>query len=150
MLLRKLIETDGSSDSVLQLIKNVTIKNVIYWVSESWDNVTQNCLVKSWKKLWPNLTDSNKVEQREANKIEILRLIKCITGCEDATEHIVTEWLSSDTEANQLYTDEEIISLVQNKPQDDSDIEETDEPKNVPVSHSEAANALEIALRYIE
>ncbi|GBL84420.1 hypothetical protein AVEN_248794-1 [Araneus ventricosus] len=37
-----------------------------------------------------------------------------------------------------------------NKPQDDSDLEETDEPENVLVSHSEAANALEIALRYIE
>ncbi|GBM80169.1 hypothetical protein AVEN_164845-1 [Araneus ventricosus] len=71
-------------------------------------------------------------------------------GCEDATEHTVTEWLSCDTEASQLYTDEEIISLLQNKPQDDSDLEETDEPQNVLVSHSEAANALEIALRYIE
>ncbi|GBN25992.1 hypothetical protein AVEN_80054-1, partial [Araneus ventricosus] len=70
--------------------------------------------------------------------------------CEDATEHTVTEWLSYETEANQLYTDEEIISIVQNKPQDDSDPEETDEPENVLVSHSEAANALEIALRYIE
>ncbi|GBM60406.1 hypothetical protein AVEN_206646-1 [Araneus ventricosus] len=138
------------SDSVLQLIKNVTIKDVIYWVSESWDNVTQNCLVKSWKKLWPSLADSSKVEQAGANKSEILPLIKCIPGCEDATEQIVTEWLSCDTEANQLYTDDEIISSVQNKTQDDSDLEETDEPENVLVSHSEAANALEIAMRYIE
>ncbi|GBN42488.1 hypothetical protein AVEN_104036-1 [Araneus ventricosus] len=76
----------------------------------------------SWKTLWPNLADSNKVEQGEANKSEILPLIKY----------------------------EGIISLVQNKPQDDSDLEETDEPENVLVSHSEAANALEIALRYIE
>ncbi|GBN82204.1 hypothetical protein AVEN_90810-1, partial [Araneus ventricosus] len=74
---------------------------------------------KSWKKFWPDLADSSKVEQGEANKSEILSLIKCIP---------VTEWLSRDTEANQLYTDNEIISLVQNKPQDDSDLEETDEP----------------------
>ncbi|GBN37189.1 hypothetical protein AVEN_244095-1 [Araneus ventricosus] len=113
IILRKLVESDDSSDSVWQLIKNITIKDVIFWVSESWDNYTQNCY-------------------------------------EDTTEHTVTEWLSCDTEANQLYTDEEIISLVQNKPQDDSDREETDEPENVLVFHSEAANALEIALRYIE
>ncbi|GBN33206.1 hypothetical protein AVEN_104408-2-1, partial [Araneus ventricosus] len=80
----------------------------------------------------------------EANKSE------CIPGCEHATENTVTEWLSCDTQTSQLYTDEEIISLVQNKPQDDSDLEETDEPENVLVSHSEAANALEIALRYTE
>ncbi|GBO01573.1 hypothetical protein AVEN_197650-1 [Araneus ventricosus] len=41
-------------------------------------------------------------------------------------------------------------ALVQNEPQDDSDLEETDEPENVLVSHSEAASALEITLRYIE
>ncbi|GBO23334.1 hypothetical protein AVEN_274050-1 [Araneus ventricosus] len=91
MLLRKLIESDGSSDSVLKLIKNVAIKDVIYWVSESWYNVTQNCLVKSCNKLWPSLADSSKVEQGEANKSEILPLIKCIPGSEDATEHTVTE-----------------------------------------------------------
>ncbi|GBN29126.1 hypothetical protein AVEN_77442-1 [Araneus ventricosus] len=87
-------------------------KNVIYWVSESWDNVTQNYLVKSRKKLLPGLADSSNVEQGEANKSEILPLIKCITDFEDATEHTVTERLFCDTEANQLYTDEEIISLV--------------------------------------
>ncbi|GBL56249.1 hypothetical protein AVEN_56055-1, partial [Araneus ventricosus] len=129
------------SDSVLQLIKNVTIKDVIYCVSKSWNSVTESCLVKPWKKLWPSLADSSKVEQGEANKSEILPLIKCIP---------VTGWLSCDTEANQLYTDEEIISLVQNKPQDVSDLEETNEPENVLVSHSGAANALEITLRYIE
>ncbi|GBN71822.1 hypothetical protein AVEN_197204-1 [Araneus ventricosus] len=135
---------DGFWSDTLQM--DVTLKDVIYLVSESWDNVTQNCLVKSWKKLWPSLADSSKVEQGEANKSEILPLIKYITGCKDATEHTVTEWLSCETEANQLYTDEEIISLVQNKPQDGSDLEETDEPENVLVSHSEAASALEIAL----
>ncbi|GBO35400.1 hypothetical protein AVEN_157961-1 [Araneus ventricosus] len=107
----------------------------------------KNCLVKSWKKLRPSLADSSKVEQGQANKSEILQLIKCITGCKDVTAHTVTEWLSCGTEANQLHIDDEIISLVQNKPQDDSDLEETDEPENVLVSHSEAANALEIALR---
>ncbi|GBM21926.1 hypothetical protein AVEN_266987-1 [Araneus ventricosus] len=110
----------------------------------------QFCLVKSWKKLWPSFGDSSKVEQGEANKSEILPLIKCIPGCEGATEHVVTEWLSCETEANQLYTDEEIISLIQNKRQDDSDLEEINEPENVIVSHSEAANVLEIALRHIE
>ncbi|GBM45252.1 hypothetical protein AVEN_140144-1 [Araneus ventricosus] len=107
-------------------------------------------VIKSWKKLWTSLADSSKIEQGEANKSEFLPLIKCIPCCEYATEHTVTEWLSCDTEVNQFYTDEEIISLVQNKPQGDSDLEETDEPENVLVSHSEAANALEIALRYTE
>ncbi|GBM43460.1 hypothetical protein AVEN_74177-1 [Araneus ventricosus] len=93
----------------------------------------------------PSLADSSKVEQGEANKSEIRPLIKCIPGYEDATEHTVTEWLSCDIEANQLYTDEDIISLAQNKPQDNSDLEETDEPENILASHSEAANALEIS-----
>ncbi|GBN26366.1 hypothetical protein AVEN_204161-1 [Araneus ventricosus] len=86
----------------------------------------------------------------KSRRYSFLEIHSFIPGCEDATEHTVTEWSSCDTEVNQLYTDEEIISLVQNKPQDDSNLEETDQPENVLVSHSEAANALEIALRYIE
>ncbi len=82
----------------------------------------QNCLVKSRKKLLISLADSSDVEQGEANKSEILLLIKSIPGYKDANKHTVTERLSGDTEANQLFTDEEIISLVQNKPQDDSDL----------------------------
>lgn len=44
------------------------------------------------------------------------------------------------------------ISLVQNKPQDYSDLEENNEQKkqNVLVSHSESTNVREIELRYIE
>ncbi|GBO42163.1 hypothetical protein AVEN_229238-1, partial [Araneus ventricosus] len=91
-------------------------RSIIELFVESWDNVAQNCLGKSWKKLWPSLADSSKVEQGQANKSEILPPIKCIPGCEDATEHTETEWLSCDTEANRLDTDEEIISLVQNEP----------------------------------
>ncbi|GBN99362.1 hypothetical protein AVEN_237990-1 [Araneus ventricosus] len=81
-----------------------------------------------------------------AKSVAAVALIRC----EDATEDTVIEWLSCETKANQLYTEEEIISLIQDKRQDTSDLEEIDEPENLLFSHSEAANALEIALRYIE
>lgn len=41
ILIQKLIESDGSSVSVWKLIQNVTIKDVIYCLLESWDNVTK-------------------------------------------------------------------------------------------------------------
>ena len=69
---------------------------------QSQDNVTQNCLVESWEKV----------------------IVKFIIKCEDATEHIVTEWMSCDTEAN---LDKKKNTLVRHKPQDDSDLDEADE-----------------------
>lgn len=63
VLLRKPIERDDSSVSIRQLIQKVTMKDVIFWVSESWDSVTQNCLIKSWKTLWPILAIYSDVEQ---------------------------------------------------------------------------------------
>lgn len=53
-----------------------------------------------------------------------MKLFKCISECKEANGKVATERLLSDTEAHHVYIDEEIISLVQNKPQEDTDIQE--------------------------
>ena len=47
---------------------DVTIKDIIYSASESWHRNARNYLVKSRKKLWPDLIDSSDVKQRKKNK----------------------------------------------------------------------------------
>lgn len=46
--------------------------------------------------------------------------------------------------------DEEIVSMVQNKFQVDSDPDEIDQFDSVRVSYSDVANALEIKIRYVK
>lgn len=72
--------------------------------------------------------------------------MKYITVWKEGNGNKVIEWLLSDN----VCTYEEIISLVQNKPQDDFHPEEIDEANSLYVSYSDAANAFEIVLCYVQ
>ncbi|KAG8329063.1 hypothetical protein J6590_095812 [Homalodisca vitripennis] len=37
--------------------KTINIKDVVYWIADSWENITDQTLRKSWTKLWPTLHD---------------------------------------------------------------------------------------------
>ncbi|GBN47585.1 hypothetical protein AVEN_216232-1 [Araneus ventricosus] len=94
---------------------------------------------------------------KDVKAAEIRRQISEVYGENITSKGMIRKWVTSFKygrtnvhDENNGCSGEEIISLVQNRPQDDSDLEETDEPENVLVSNSEAGNALEIALRYIE
>ena len=61
ILVRTLIE---DKDNSLPLkLKKVTIKDVIYWVTDSRD-LNQQRLRKCWQKLWPSLTYVNSPDQK--------------------------------------------------------------------------------------
>ncbi|XP_046684931.1 jerky protein homolog-like, partial [Homalodisca vitripennis] len=53
-LLRSLLE-ENEDLTILQKLKKITIKDVIFWVAEAWENTSVGALQKSWKNLWPDL-----------------------------------------------------------------------------------------------
>lgn len=153
MLLRTLLEEDEDENelTILQKLKKITIKDVIYWVAEAWDNTTKGALQKSWKNLWPTL-EFVETSVTPVKDCELLPLVKKIPGCEDAEESCVEEWTSVDDNGNQEYGDEDIVAMVQGSSAE-IDSEESEEEVNVQtelISHTDAANALDLALRYVE
>ena len=88
----------------------------------------------------------------ESNNKDILQLVQEILGCKDAGENCLQEWISVDDNGHQDISDEAIVSMVQSQLDDsseDGDSEGKDTSKNI-VSHSAAADVLELALRYVE
>ena len=59
-LIGKLIEEEGKK-SVIDLLKSIMIKDVIYLVADAWDHTTNSSLKKSWKKLWPAICYANEM-----------------------------------------------------------------------------------------
>jgi hypothetical protein len=55
--------------------KKITIKDVIYWVAESWDNVKYD-IKKSWKKLLPDIMGDVEDEQALDETGDILQMMK--------------------------------------------------------------------------
>lgn len=147
-LLRFLIEND--SDSIGENLKKITIKDVIYWLAESWQNTNESFLRKSWKKLWPELEFEEAPDPTPVTQQELLNLVQQVPGCENAGEGYLEEWATVDV--TEEYSDRDIVGMVQEQRDGDvggSDSEGDEAPTDV-VTYTEAASALDIALRFVE
>ena len=146
-LLQALVKEDIDI-SITEKLKKINVKDVIFWVAEAWNNISENCIQKSWKKLWPSLSYEEDPPV-EVDVIEFLELMHEIPGCEEENEIDLHEWLCSKDYEN-LYSTEEILDMVKNNEDEtDSEIDSDVDDINI-VSHAEAASAMETALKYIE
>ncbi|GFT00658.1 jerky protein homolog-like [Trichonephila clavipes] len=143
--LRTLIEDD--TVSLVVKIKQTNMKDVVYWSAESWENVTDQTLIKSRKKLW--LTLEYAENQPENDVTSLLQLVQKIPGCEEAGERDINEWMEEDGETAEFLTDDDIAAAVTQEPMEEegSDDETQCDKKDV-VPHADGAAAL--ALRYLE
>lgn len=156
-LLEKILsEERGVNNLPLTLtekLKKVNIKNVIDWIESSWADVSCEAIRRSWKNLWPDLkfedlSSSKKEDQPE----KLLDLVKSIPGCEEANTNDVEEW--TDTVSEEVFTDEDIIAMVQNDDDSVSNSEDEDDSSqnqsnSSSISHSEAVTVFEKAFEYI-
>ncbi|GFV58576.1 tigger transposable element-derived protein 2 [Trichonephila clavipes] len=117
--LRTLIEDD--TVSLVAKIKQTNMKDVVYWseswFSESWENVTDQTLIKSWKKLWPTLEYAE--NQPESDATSLLQLVQTIPGCEEAGERDINEWMEEDGETAEFLTDDDIAATVTQEPMEE-------------------------------
>ncbi|XP_046683332.1 jerky protein homolog-like [Homalodisca vitripennis] len=121
-LLRNLLEKLEDGLGVTDALKLITMKDVVYWVSEAWDNVREDTIRRSWRKLFG-----------------IEKWLSPISA-ED-----ISEWINGDED--QALTDDVIIQML-NQPEDD----DNDEPDGATekISHTEGLRTIEGALAYIE
>ncbi|KAG2462335.1 JERKL protein, partial [Polypterus senegalus] len=143
---------DNEELTILDKLKKMNIKDVIYWVAEAWENTRKESLQKSWKNLWPELEFVKTVFPPTKENCKLLQLVKRMPGCEKAEEECVEEWTAVDDCGHEEYTDEDIVAAVQGTSADldaDGSEEEGDAPTDV-VPHTAAASALDLALRYVE
>ncbi|GFW67927.1 jerky protein homolog-like [Trichonephila clavipes] len=144
--LRTLIEDDAVS--LVAKIKQTNMKDVVYWSAESWENVTDQTLIKSWKKLWPILEYAE--NQPENDVTSLLQLVQTIPGCEEAGERDINEWMEEDGETAEFLTDDDIAAAVTQEPMEEEEggDDETQCDKKDVVPHADGAAAL--ALRYLQ
>lgn len=143
-ILEKIHETDCS---LLDCLKQIDLKDVVYWVSDAWNKVKMETLEKSWSNLLRSQEkESTMAEEDSAEVEELFQMTKQLSDCEDVDKDNFTDWLEGDEQME--LTDNEIISLVTH-----NDEEELNEEENVDespsISHTEGKDALEIAIRFV-
>ena len=70
-LLRHIVlENSASSLTVPDIVKGLTIKDAVYWVSQAWEDVSPITIKKSWKKLFPSSdADDNSSDAEEVASV---------------------------------------------------------------------------------
>uniref|UniRef100_K7GGY3 HTH CENPB-type domain-containing protein n=1 Tax=Pelodiscus sinensis TaxID=13735 RepID=K7GGY3_PELSI len=148
-LLTTLIEATDNGNGMLDKLRTVNIKDVIYWIAQSWEEIEPITLARSWRKLI--LNDENTQEMMQENCDNLLPLLQQIPGCEKVNDDDIQESMENDEQ--QELTDRDIIALVNrddNDNEDDEDEDTNDNDKTERISHSEGVKALEAALAYVE
>lgn len=144
-LLQRLLQTTEGEGTIVEFLKNTTMKDVVYWVAESWDDIKTETLKKSWNKILKK--ENNSCNTTDEHDLVLARLIRKLPGREQSNENDVSEWLNSDEQFE--VTDDSIVEMLNEAAEENSDEDVTAE--TVPVmTHAEGLAALDTALRYVE
>lgn len=142
--------------NIFEAMKSLNVKDAIYTLAASWDELKPDTLRKSWRKLWPQVMIENDQTEYEQNNDtqEIVKDLQTLEPNIPASE--VEKWITEcdkDCEFYENLNDDEIVAAViendgQEPVNEESDGEEDEPPTRI--SHTDAKNAFDIALQYIE
>ena len=158
-LLRRLLIEDENGASLINFLKSVNIKIVTELIAESWGEIKESTLRKSWRKIMPIQEPKESEDQTEGqedgdeDEREFIREFQELGYSMDENE--ISTWLNSDSNdpGFQLMIDDEICEHVlseQAPDQEDEPEPEEGELNACPVSNSMAAHMFEKCLAWLE
>lgn len=150
-----ILEKSEEGCDIFECMKSLNIKDAIYTIAESWEELKPDTLRKSWRKLWPDvMIEREQIEDKENDTQEIIKDIQRVQPNISASE--VEEWIAhcdKDCETSEELNDYQIIDAVLKNNVEENGIEDSDDDHDNPparISHTDAKNAFDIALQYIE
>ncbi|XP_018574376.1 jerky protein homolog-like [Anoplophora glabripennis] len=144
-LLKSFLEALENGEDLTTHLKKVNLKDVMFWLAQSWHEMKPETLMKSWRKTVDFSKDNLSVE---APVLPLLEMARSLPSEDPLTENDVEEWIRGD-DVELDYTDEEIASIVQERQR----IEESSSDEEIifqKLSHSEDLAAFETALAHVE
>jgi hypothetical protein len=159
-VLRTFIE---EGNDLKTFFKNFSLLDAIYECSAAWEKVRSSTLTKSWKKIFPDISededfagfDQAAIDQAAA---ELARIANHVEGGEAVDQQNIIEWFQCDNDvpAFETLTDDEILRYAQGEEladdaTDDAGAEEEGEgQENNAITHGAARHHVECLLDYLE
>ncbi|XP_011310805.1 tigger transposable element-derived protein 2-like [Fopius arisanus] len=125
-LMTFMVEKLKKGDTVLEALKSLTTREVLFWLDEAWSTITPSTIINRWKKLWPNiveilssacLTPSEPSllinEHRKLSK-EFHRLLQNHENHVGIELDEVQQWMNCNPllQNDECLTDEEILQII--------------------------------------
>ena len=152
LLLHIIMENETPDSSVPELLKMVTMKDVVYWISDAWNEASSDSLAKAWKQLLPETPmtpESSEIStQDDEGSYDEMEMAAALG---QDIQDTVAKWLDSDLAdpGHQIADDEEIVAdTLKTNNDEESDEEEGIEESTV--TPHEAFRALDTSLRWLE
>ena len=152
LLLHIIMENENPDSSLPELLKMVTMKDVVYWISDAWNEASSDSLAKAWKQLLPETPttpESSEISTQDDEGSNDEMEMTAALGQD--IQDTVAEWLDSDLAdpGHQITDDEEIVAdTLKTNNDEESDEEEGIEESTV--TPHEAFRALDTSLSRLE
>ena len=149
LLLQLLYEGD-SDCNIAEFRKTLNIKYAVLMTAKSWNEVEQQTIAKSWKKLWPIVNGPDEDQHEDSTELSDVS-VETLLDRMDIPHEDHREWLATDSieYGYRDPSDEEIIRIV--REETDNTTEEEEQDNSLPkVSHAKACQALETIILYAE
>ena len=150
LLLHIILEDESEDKSVPEILKSVTMKDVVYQIAAAWEEATNDSLRKAWQNLLPEPTGDSEIAGSEQLDAEVDEMPDSLNSLgPDA----VSQWMEADSNepGHEMMTDNEIVAeLIATDEEGDSSDEDEDMAVPPPVTPSAAFDALDTSLRWLE
>ena len=150
-LLRHIVlENESADESLPDILKKVTLKNVIYWVAEAWQEASNDSLGKAWRNL---LLESDPESEAETNSDSEEALAEAAVPLGKEAQETVFEWIAADANdpGYQIMDDEEIVAEVVASDDDEAGGSDEESPAvGSSIIPTAAFDALDTSLRWLE
>lgn len=159
--IKKLLSFHSTGSTLISdFKKEFTIKDCLYMLRESWNSVSQETLVNSWHKLWPqSLFFPTENDDQEFNgfkqslaKIKVAELMDYAKSrMENLHEDAIEQFLEHDEEPETInhMSDQEIISSVLNLESNNSETESDPDDEEVEEEKILLAEGISLGERYL-
>lgn len=89
-------QDDSERESIMDTLKKINIKSVIYNAAAAWEDMSNKTLQNSWKKLWPDIRINEVPSEEDDNdgrggNGEIREMLIEIEGCESMKDQEIAD-----------------------------------------------------------
>lgn len=155
-----LLEDSCQEQPVPEILKSITLKDMVYWIAVSWTEGRNESLAKAWKNLFPepaanSATAMPSAEAAPTDDTASEAILEMAEPLGSDFQKDVSEWMAADESepGHQVLNEEEIIVDIQAGGDDSCSDDDEDgdcEPEQQSVTAGQAFRALDVSLCWLE
>lgn len=150
-----LLSTMAGDDTGAKL-KTITIKHVVYMVTESWNNVSNTVISNAFKKVCPNNErdeehgESSLTESEGTSEGMLIDLYHRLIPDTELSDDEIMRWAGGEGESSMTITDDEIMESSSTSIPEVTEVEMDDNSQNCPVNIDHVIRGINTAINWAE